>query len=186
LSGNLGERTGNNGITALPAAATAAAPGDGNATAIFATTAIVRYRSDRFDMLTGGGDRTGAGVATLPSGQVAVIGGTDSATAHDALMVNGASGQVRVVPNVIMVQRANPLIAVTSRHVVVVGGTDSAGAPIGSAEVLDAATLAPVTTLPILARSGGFAIALPNDQVLIGGGAPASDALELFTPDPPL
>jgi hypothetical protein len=34
-------------------------------------------------------------------------------------------------------------------------------------------------------RSGGFAIALPNEQVLLGGGAPASAALELFTPAPP-
>ena len=46
-------------------------------------------------------------------------------------------------------------------------------------------TLAPVVTLPILPRSGTVAIVLPNDQVLLGGGAPASSQLELFTPDPP-
>ena len=39
--------------------------------------------------------------------------------------------------------------------------------------------------LPILPRTGTFAIALPNDQVLLAGGTPAAGELELFTPEPP-
>jgi hypothetical protein len=67
----------------------------------------------------------------------------------------------------------------------VAGGTDMSGAPIASAEVLDAQTLAPIATLPILARTGMFAIALPTDQVLLVGGTPAAAQIELFTPEPP-
>jgi hypothetical protein len=89
------------------------------------------------------------------------------------------------VPGALSTPRIRPAVATTPRHVVVAGGTDASGAPIATADVLDARTLARLATLPILARTGGFAIALPNDQVLLGGGAPAAAALELFTPEPP-
>jgi hypothetical protein len=60
-----------------------------------------------------------------------------------------------------------------------------AGTPVATAEVLDARTLAPIATLPILARTGTFAIALPTEQILLAGGTPAAAEIELFTPDPP-
>ena len=53
------------------------------------------------------------------------------------------------------------------------------------AEVLDATTLAPLATVPARARTAGFAIPFPNDQVLIGGGTAATSELELFTPPVP-
>jgi hypothetical protein len=76
-------------------------------------------------------------------------------------------------------------IAATSRYVVIAGGKDATGATVASADILDANTLAFVATVPLVAaRTGASAIALPNGQVLIAGGDPATETLELFTPDP--
>jgi len=180
-SGTLAARS---DVTGLPAAGAAVVPGDGNATAIFAGAMLVRFRGEAFDTLAGAG-RADAAATALPDGRIAVLGGSDAASAHDALVIDGATGAVTVVPGVLAAVRSRPAVAATSRYVVVAGGSDALGAPIASAELLDAKTLAPVATLPILARSGGFAIALPSDQVLLGGGAPAAAALELFTPEPP-
>jgi hypothetical protein len=167
-------------VTGLPAAAAVSA--GAAPTAVFAGTALVRFRNNQFDTLTGDG-RSDAAATTLPDGRIAVLGGTP-ATA-DALVIDPAAGTVSTVPGALSTARIHPAIATTSRHVVIAGGTDGSGAPIATADVLDAHTLAPLATLPILARSGGFAVALPNDQVLLGGGAPAAAALELYTPEPP-
>jgi hypothetical protein len=165
------------GLPAAGAAVTGATP-----TAVFAGTALVRFRGEQFDTLTGDG-RSDAAVTTLPDGRIAVLGGTPATP--DALVIDPATGAVGAVPVALSTPRIRPAVATTSRHVVVAGGTDASGAPIATADVLDARTLARLATLPILARTGGFAIALPNDQVLLGGGAPAAAALELFTPEPP-
>ncbi len=167
-------------VTGLPAAG--AVSGGTTPTAVFAGAALVRFRGDRFDTLTGDG-RSDATATTLPDGRIAVLGGTPATP--DALVIDPATGAVGTAAGALSIPRTHPAVATTSRHVVVAGGTDDAGAPIATADVLDARTLARIATLPILARSGGFAIALPNDQVLLGGGAPAAAALELFTPEPP-
>lgn len=167
-------------VTGLPAAG--AVSGGTTPTAVFAGAALVRFRNDQFDTLTGDG-RSDATATTLPDGRIAVLGGTP-ATA-DALAIDAAAGTVSTVRDALSTPRIHPAVATTSRHVVVAGGTDDTGAPIATADVLDARTLARLATLPIVARSGGFAVALPNDQVLLGGGAPAAAALELYTPEPP-
>jgi hypothetical protein len=167
-------------VSGLPAAA--AVSGGATPTAVFAGTALVRFHNDRFDTLTGDG-RSDAAATTLPDGRIAVLGGTP-ATA-DALVIDAAAGTVGTVTGALSTARIHPAVATTSRRVVVAGGTDASGAPIATADVLDAHTLARLATLPIVARSGGFAVALPNDQVLLGGGAPAAAALELYTPEPP-
>ncbi|HEX3474225.1 MAG TPA: hypothetical protein VHT91_04240 [Kofleriaceae bacterium] len=167
-------------VSGLPAAA--AVSGGAAPTAVFAGTALVRFRSDRFDTLTGDG-RSAAAATTLPDGRIAVLGGTPATT--DALVIDPAAGTVSTVLGALSTARIHPAVATTSRHVVVAGGTDGSGAPIATADVLDAHSLALLATLPILARSGGFAVALPSDQVLLGGGAPAAAALELYTPEPP-
>jgi hypothetical protein len=171
-------------VAGLPSTAASVVPGSGVAIAIFAGAVITRFRGNAFDTLGSGGRNNGTATA-LPSGRIVVIGGGDPPGSRDALVIDGVNGGVAVMPGVLATARFHPMIAATSRHLVVAGGTDASGAPIASAEVLDAATLAPVATLPILPRSGGFAVALPNDQVLIGGGAPAAAELELFTPEPP-
>ncbi|HSS02774.1 MAG TPA: hypothetical protein VLM79_37190 [Kofleriaceae bacterium] len=165
-----------------PAGATLTLP-DGTTSAVFAGDPILLLRDGMLEPLATSAP-AGASTAPLPGGRAVVIGGVDPAL-RDALVVDGTNGNVSVIANAIATPRAHPSLAATSRYLIVAGGTDAAGAPIASAEVLDATTLAPVVTLPILARSGMFAIVLPNDQVLLGGGAPASNQLELFTPDPP-
>lgn len=180
FTGALAART---DIAELPATGAAGALANDMRPAIFAGSELVRFRASGFDTL-GPGRRDATAVA-LPGGRIAVLGGSDPASARDALVVDPETGAVTAIPGALATARSRPLVAATSRHLVVAGGTDMAGAPLATAEVLDATTLAPLATLPTLARRGGFAIALPNDQVLLGGGAPVSTQLELFTPEPP-
>jgi hypothetical protein len=176
-----GALTARSEVTGLPAAA-AAVSGGAAPIAVFAGAPLVRFRDNRFDTLTGDG-RSDATATTLPDGRIAVLGGTPASA--DALVIDAAAGTVGTVTGALSTARIRPAVATTSRHVVVAGGIDTSGMPIATADVLDARTLARLATLPILARSGGFAVALPNDQILLGGGAPAAAALELYTPEPP-
>jgi hypothetical protein len=171
-------------IATLPATGAAVVLADGMPAAIFAGAQLVRFRQGAFDTLAGGG-RSNATAATLSDGRVVVIGGGDPALSRDALVIDVATGVITVIPDAIATARSQPSLAATSRHLVVAGGTDLAGAPIATAEVLDGKTLAPIATLPILARTGTFAVALPTDQILLAGGTPAASELELFTPEPP-
>jgi hypothetical protein len=179
-----GELTMRTDIDRLSAAGAPLTLPSGTAAAVFAGDPMQLYRAGVFEALPASAP-SDATVAALPDGRGIVIGGLDPVPQHDALVVNGDTGEVAVVSNAIATARSRPSVAATSRHLIIAGGTDEAGAPIATAEVLDARTLAPITTLPILARSGMFAIGLPNDQIVIGGGLPASDQLELFTPGPP-
>lgn len=182
LALDLGALAARTDIATLPAVGAAAVPVDRIPVAIFAGEALVRFRQGAFDTLTGSG-HSNATAATLPDGRVIVIGGDPPS--REALVIDGATGAVTVIPDAIATARSHPSVAATSRHLVVAGGTDITGAPVATAEVLDAQTLAPIVTLPILARSGTFAIALPTDQVLLAGGTPASAEIELYTPEPP-
>jgi hypothetical protein len=157
---------------------------DASAGAVFAGDPLVVYHAGMFQALAASaqGDAT---AAALPDGRAVVIGGLNPVPQHDALIVVGDTGNVLVVSNVLQTPRASPAVAATTRYLLVAGGTDADGAPVASAELLDVKTLAPIAVLPILPRSGTFAIALSNDQVLIGGGSPPSAQLELFTPEPP-
>jgi hypothetical protein len=169
-------------LAALPAAGASTIGLDGTRAAIFAGIELYWFRLGGFDTLPYAG-RDGASVATLPDGRVVVIGG--ALPSRDLLVVDSAPGAVTAIPDALAIARTRPALAVTSRHLLVVGGTDAAGAPLASAELFDAATLARLATLAILARAGAYAVALPNDQVLIAGGTPASSVIELFTPEPP-
>lgn len=171
-------------VAALPPAGATVNLPNGTTSAVFAGDPILLLRDGMLEPLTASAP-AGASAASLPGGRAVVIGGLDPTPVRDALVVDGTTGSVSVVANAIATPRAHPSLAATSRYLIVAGGTDAAGAPVATAEVLDATTLAPVVTLPILPRSGMFATVLPDDQVLLGGGAPASNQLELFTPDPP-
>ncbi|HEU4729678.1 MAG TPA: kelch repeat-containing protein [Kofleriaceae bacterium] len=178
----LGSLTQLTGMPSLPPAGSSSVASDGAPAAIFTDSALVRYHAGSFEVLPGGGRIDGA-VATLPGGDIIVLGG-GSPLSRDALVID-AGGAVTTMPGVLATGRVRPSVAVTGRHIVVVGGTDETGATIASAEVIDAGTLAPVATVPVLPRTGAFAIALPTDQVLIAGGTPARSDIELFTPGPP-
>jgi hypothetical protein len=180
VSGGDGSVISRTEVASLPAAGAAVLGTDGVATDVFAgDTGIIRFRNSAFDTLDATA-RPGASVAALPGGRLAVVCGgptlvvdaaTGAITMHDAHTQTGCA------------------VAATSRHLVIAGGTDG-GAVTGSVEVDDATTLAPVAMLTLaVPRTGATAIALPNDQVLIIGGADATGApiatLELFTPDAP-
>jgi len=170
-------------VAALPPLGASVVASNATPTAIFADAQILRFRGDAFDTLSGSGVAD-ATAAALPNGRIVLIGGGDPPS-RDARVIDAATGIVTVITDALATARSRPSVAATSRHLVVAGGTDAAGAPVASAEVLDATTLAPIVTLPILARSGAFAAALPNDQVMLVGGTPASAQIELFTPEPP-
>lgn len=179
----LGALTARGDLPTLPATGAAGFATDGTPTAVFADAQLVRYHQNVFDVLAGDGRRD-ATAATLPGGKVVVLGG-GSPPSRDALVIDTTTGEVAAVANVLATARVRPSVVATSRYVVVAGGTDASGAPVATAEVLDATTLAPIAAPGILPRTGALAIALPNDQVLLAGGAPASGDIELFTPDPP-
>jgi hypothetical protein len=184
LGFDLGTLAARTDIDALPAEAATVVPADGKPAAIFAGAQLVRYRQDKFDSLAGS-ERRNATAAALPGGRVVVIGGGAPELTRDALVIDAATGMISAIPDVLTVARSHPSVAATSRYVIVAGGTDMSGALIATAEVLDAQSLAPITTLPILPRTGVFAVALPTDQVLLVGGTPAAGQIELFTPEPP-
>lgn len=166
-------------IAGLPAAGAVAVSGN---QAIFAGAPIVRYHDGVFDTLTGSAP-IDAAAQGLPDGRVVFFGGGNPAS-RDAIVVD-ADGTVTVIVDALATPRARPTIAATARQLLVAGGSDAVGAPIASAELFDVTTLAPLAILPMLQRSGGFAIALPDDQILLGGGVPAAATLELYTPEPP-
>ncbi|MEO7732571.1 MAG: kelch repeat-containing protein, partial [Kofleriaceae bacterium] len=164
-------------IAGLPAAGAVAVSGN---QAIFAGAPIVRFHDGVFDTLAGSAP-IDAGAQGLPDGRVVFFGGGAS---RDAIVVD-TDGTVTVIADALATPRARPTIAATTRQLLVSGGADALGAPVASAELFDVTTLAPLAVLPMLARSGGFAIALPDDQILLGGGVPAAATLELYTPEPP-
>ncbi|MCW5806317.1 MAG: hypothetical protein KIT31_28385 [Deltaproteobacteria bacterium] len=148
---------------------------------------VVRFRDNRFDVLSDRIQRVDHGITALPGGRVLVVGGAPKGGPLDAeaLLINAATGELTPIATLLATPRARPGVAATRRHIVVSGGLDANGAPIPDAEVFDATTLAPAGVIPALPRIAPFAFALTDDQILIGGGIEPSDTLELFTPPPP-
>ena len=103
--------------------------------------------------------------------------------------IDPRSNEVTRQLDLLTVARNEAAIAATSTHIVVAGGLDSDGAVVPDAEIIDAATLAPITSLPLaVPRHGAHAVELANGQIAIFGGLDASDTpvetIELFTPTP--
>ncbi len=153
--------------------------------------ALFAARDGRFLLLRGGSltpleltPRTGAAISALPGGRFAIVGGTSAAGPERAIdVVDAATGIATRLPDALTVARHEPVLAVTSRHLVVAGGTTMPGdVPVDSVEILDATTLASLATATHGVPATGSAIALPNDQVLFVG---SSLELSLFTPPPP-
>lgn len=137
--------------------------------------------------------RSGHTTALLPDGSMIVLGGRLDTADGTALADTAARFQPDSrdweVTQLLATPRAHAAAAATSEHLVVAGGVDENGALVGDAEVFDAASLAPLATLPmVVARSHATAVPLSNGQVLIVGGVDATGApvgtAELFTPAP--
>jgi hypothetical protein len=82
--------------------------------------------------------------------------------------------------------RAAPLVARTSTGVLVVGGTDRSGAPLGTAERYDPAAnrFVPVTVPGVLGQAGfvGAALAaMPDGRVVVSGGR--QSVIAVYDPD---
>ncbi|MEJ7601987.1 MAG: hypothetical protein WKG01_29090 [Kofleriaceae bacterium] len=177
----LGQLAARTDLAALPRSSASQTGSDGVVTALFAgAEGVIRYRADAFETVSAD-PRPGASVVALADNRFLVIGGET----RDALVVDAITGVVTTLPNALAVVRQAASAAATARHVVISGGVAMDGTPHADAEVLDANTLAPLASLPARERTAGFAIAFPNDQIMIGGGTAASGDLELFTPPPP-
>jgi hypothetical protein len=182
-AGELAPRT---EIATLPAAGASVIPRDAIRTALFVgEIGVLRFRSDHFDTLATPG-RARASVAAVPAtGKLAIVGGgPPGAPLRDIVIIDPATGVAEPHANALTTARYAPAVAGTDRYLVVAGGTDAADAPVATAEIFDATTLAPLATVAIAARAGALAFTLPNGQVLIAGGSPATDLIELFTPAP--
>jgi hypothetical protein len=82
--------------------------------------------------------------------------------------------------------RLRPAVAVARGTLVVAGGFDAGGAPLGDAELFDATTLSPMGSVPLpTPRGGALAYPLTSGQILlVSGRGPAGPlaTLEIFTP----
>lgn len=132
--------------------------------------------------------RTGHAVVSLDQGRILAIGGRDEAAPlTSAIVVNPAARLYTEQADVLATARVDAAVAVSGGVVVVAGGHDGDGNLIGTAEILDATTLAPRAVVPmVVPRTGAVARPLTSGQVIILGGRDASGApvttVELFTP----
>jgi hypothetical protein len=189
LYGLAGAITTKTDVASLPPAGAGLVGTDGQAAAIFAGTGgVIRYHAAAFDTLAiPAGARDRAAVVVLPSGKAAIVCGTPATGASDAIRIDAASGAAEMFANVPTATRTDCAVAATARHLVIAGGTLETGDLATTVEIFDAATLAPIATVPLVVpRTKANAVALPNGQVLIAGGVDAAGApiatLELFTP----
>src|SRR5690606_34923252 len=159
-------------VAALPTAGATVLGTDGHPATIFVgDTDIVRCRGTACATL-GVPGRSGASVVVLPGGKAGVFCGGDS-----ALRIDAASGDVETIAGIPAVSRTDCAVAATGRHVIVAGGTPTAGGVEPSVEIYDAVTLAPIAMAMLaVPRTNAHAIALANGQILIAGGVDAAGA----------
>ena len=134
--------------------------------------------------------RTGHGAVPTADGRVIVLGGAVAGTPIASAIIAAPGPRLYTEQaDVLATPRIDAAIAASNGLIVVAGGTDALGAIVGDAEILDAATLRRIATIPmVVPRTSATARPLANGQVLIIGGVDAAGApiatVELFTPDP--
>src|SRR5262249_57320532 len=106
-----------------------------------------------------GGAGTDAAAVTLPARAVLVVG-------PRAVRVTPAGAVTDVT--LTATRRHKPAVAAARGTLVVAGGFDDGGTPLGDAELFDATTLAPLGTVPLpAARGGALAYPLQSGQILL-------------------
>jgi hypothetical protein len=170
-------------IATLPSEGVSLIGNDGMPAAIFAgPEGVIRFRTGRFTTLDiPAAARAGARVVALPGGKALVVCGTT-----EAVRIDPVTGTAESFPNVPPSTKSGCAVAATSRYLIIAGGGDATTLD-ANVEIYDAATLAPLPTVPLaVGRTGAVALPLGNGQILIAGGVDASGApvatLELFTP----
>lgn len=132
--------------------------------------------------------RIGHSTVVLPDATALTLGGQTGGFLDTAgFTVDPRSGDIVRHTDLLAIARTDAAIAATPEHIVIAGGRDSVDAVVPDAEILDANTLAPIASLPMLVpRHGAEAVALPNGQVAIFGGLDTTGqpvaTIELFTP----
>ncbi len=172
----------------VPPTATAALTAAGEPVAVFVREGTVGFYDANAtigEVTLPSVDTGRAIVAGNEQGTVIVVGGSS----REAIVVSLASQSAVARADVLSVARRSPTVAATARHILVANGVDENGAVIGTADILDRATLALITTVPLDPRLGAVALPMPNDQILIAGGEYPGDVanglIELFTPPAP-
>jgi uncharacterized protein len=184
LSGLDGSMVAHSEVPSLPREGVTVTANDGTASSFFVgADGVVRCRQGVCEMSALPG-RADARAVSLPGGKLGIVCGST-----DLLRIDAATLASEPFAGIPTVARTGCAVAVTSRHLVIAGGTTAAGID-GTVEIYDAATLAPVATTTLaVPRRDAVAITLANDQVLIAGGLDASGqptaTLELFTPANP-
>ena len=140
------------------------------ALALDTTGRLARFHDGAFELLAP--SRPGGAVTDLPDGRYIVVGGGTTDEQDDIIVVDSTGG-ISTLANALATTQSFASVATTRRHIVVVGNS--------TLEVLDATTLARVTSAPI-SPTAGAAFALPNEQVLIVDAT--TGELSLFTPPP--
>src|SRR5262249_28717361 len=153
-------------ILGLPASGAAVTGTDGVGAAIYADSiAVVRFRNDQFDTLSiPAATRDGATAVALDAGKVGIVCGPG-----DAIAIDVATDAPATVPNPPTEPRMDCAAAATPHHLVIAGGTSLMTSQLAAtAEIFDAATLAPIATAPLVVpRRNANAIALANGQIMI-------------------
>jgi hypothetical protein len=175
-------------VTELPRAGATVTASDGKVTTLFVGAALgaggaARLRDGAFDFPEiPAAARSGQTVVALPNGKFLVVCG-----GPEALRIDAATAAVETITGLPKTPRHDCAAVATPRHLVVIGGqTPVDDLNVLDAEVYDVVTLQLVATIPLTAaRIRAFAIALPDDQVLIAGGGTPTDVIDLFTPANP-
>ncbi len=171
-------------VPSLPRDGVTVTANDGTVASFFVgPDGVVRCRAGTCE-LTALPGRTSSAVVALPGGKIGVVCGP-----AELVRIDAATVVAETIAGIPSVAKTGCAAAVTSRHLVIAGGTTASGVD-DTVEIYDAATLALVATSTLaVPRTGAIAIALSNDQVLIAGGLDASSqptaTLELFTPANP-
>jgi hypothetical protein len=134
--------------------------------------------------------RDDATCTTLPDGRVLILGGqTATGPTAEGLVVSPTLPAASVTPlaDLLSVARSRHSATLIGPHLLVCGGLDPAGAPLGSCDVLDPATLTRTATIQMATpRYDHSATALETGGALIAGGVSSQGALtptiELYTP----
>lgn len=128
--------------------------------------------------------RSGSTTTLLHSGELLVVGGTDTLTSVER--VQTASGQVRAAAPLSGARKDHSAVLLRSGKVLVIGGSNGSGTALATVELYDpvANTWTAADSLEA-ARSGAAAVLLTDGRVLVVGGqngaAPLASA-EIYDP----